>query len=236
MESKEIKNLITLMAKIPGLGPRSARRSVLNLIKNPEKLMLPLAKALIQVSENIKLCSICGNIDSDHICGICKDDKRDKKIICVVEDLTDLWALERSNTYKGRYHILGGVLSAIDGINPEDLRIKELINNIKENDVEEVILATSATLAGQTTSFYITDLIKDMNVTVSRLAQGIPIGGELDYLDDGTIGAAIDSRKILNSKYIYFLSDFFLKFILVLSGIFLALIFSIAPRSDIFFI
>jgi recombination protein RecR len=188
------------MAKIPGLGPRSARRSVLNLIKNPEKLMLPLAKALIQVSENIKLCSICGNIDSDHICGICKDDKRDKKIICVVEDLTDLWALERSNTYKGRYHILGGVLSAIDGINPEDLRIKELINNIKENDVEEVILATSATLAGQTTSFYITDLIKDMNVTVSRLAQGIPIGGELDYLDDGTIGAAIDSRKILNSK------------------------------------
>ena len=200
MESKEIKNLITLMAKIPGLGPRSARRSVLNLIKNPEKLMLPLAKALIQVSENIKLCSICGNIDSDHICGICKDDKRDKKIICVVEDLTDLWALERSNTYKGRYHILGGVLSAIDGINPEDLRIKELINNIKDNDVEEVILATSATLAGQTTSFYITDLIKDMNVTVSRLAQGIPIGGELDYLDDGTIGAAIDSRKILNSK------------------------------------
>ena len=200
MESKEIKNLITLMAKIPGLGPRSARRSVLNLIKNPEKLMLPLAKALIQVSENIKLCSICGNIDSDHICGICKDDKRNKKIICVVEDLTDLWALERSNTYKGRYHILGGVLSAIDGINPEDLRIKELINNIKENDVEEVILATSATLAGQTTSFYITDLIKDMNVTVSRLAQGIPIGGELDYLDDGTIGAAIDSRKILNTK------------------------------------
>ncbi len=200
MESKEIKNLIILMAKIPGLGPRSARRSVLNLIKNPEKLMLPLAKALIQVSENIKLCSICGNIDSDHICGICKDDKRDKKIICVVEDLTDLWALERSNTYKGRYHILGGVLSAIDGINPEDLRIKELINNIKENDVEEVILATSATLAGQTTSFYITDLIKDMNVTVSRLAQGIPIGGELDYLDDGTIGAAMDSRKILNSK------------------------------------
>ena len=200
MESKEIKNLITLMAKMPGLGPRSARRGVLNLIKNPEKLMLPLAKALIQVSENIKLCSICGNIDSDDICGICKDDKRDKKIICVVEDLTDLWALERSNTYKGRYHILGGVLSAIDGINPEDLRIKELINNIKENDVEEVILATSATLAGQTTSFYITDLIKDMNVTVSRLAQGIPIGGELDYLDDGTIGAAIDSRKILNSK------------------------------------
>ncbi len=200
MESQEIKNLIKLMAKIPGLGPRSARRGVLNLIKNPEKLMLPLAKSLIQVSENIKLCSVCGNIDSDNICGICKDEKRDKNTICVVEDITDVWALERSNTYRGRYHILGGVLSAIDGVNPEDLRVKELIDNIKINEVKEVILATSATLAGQTTSFYITDLLEDMNVTISRLAQGIPIGGELDYLDDGTIGAALDSRKILNKR------------------------------------
>lgn len=200
MESQEIKNLIKLMAKIPGLGPRSARRGVLNLIKNPEKLMLPLAKSLIQVSENIKLCSVCGNIDFDNICGICKDEKRDKNTICVVEDITDVWALERSNTYRGRYHILGGVLSAIDGVNPEDLRVKELIDNIKINEVKEVILATSATLAGQTTSFYITDLLEDMNVTISRLAQGIPIGGELDYLDDGTIGAALDSRKILNKR------------------------------------
>lgn len=200
MESQEIKNLIKLMSKIPGLGPRSARRGVLNLIKNPEKLMLPLAKSLIQVSENIKLCSVCGNIDSDNICGICKDEKRDKNTICVVEDITDVWALERSNTYRGRYHILGGVLSAIDGVNPEDLRVKELIDNIKINEVKEVILATSATLAGQTTSFYITDLLEDMNVTISRLAQGIPIGGELDYLDDGTIGAALDSRKILNKR------------------------------------
>lgn len=200
MESQEIKNLIKLMAKIPGLGPRSARRGVLSLIKNPEKLMLPLAKSLIQVSENIKLCSVCGNIDSDNICGICKDEKRDKNTICVVEDITDVWALERSNTYRGRYHILGGVLSAIDGVNPEDLRVKELIDNIKINEVKEVILATSATLAGQTTSFYITDLLEDMNVTISRLAQGIPIGGELDYLDDGTIGAALDSRKILNKR------------------------------------
>lgn len=200
MESQEIKNLIKLMAKIPGLGPRSARRSVLNLIKNPEKLMLPLAKSLIEVSENIKMCTICGNIDSDHICGICKDEKRDKSTICVVEDVTDLWALERSNTYKGRYHILGGVLSAIDGINAQDLRIQELLNNIKTNEVKEVILATSATLAGQTTSFYLTDLLENMNVTISRLAQGIPIGGELDYLDDGTIGAALDSRTILNKK------------------------------------
>ena len=198
MESEEIKILIKLMSKIPGLGPRSARRSVLSLIKKPEKLMLPLANALIQVSENIKLCSICGNIDSDHICGICKDVKRDVTTICVVEDIADLWALERSSNFKGRYHILGGVLSAIDGVNPEDLRIKELLENISTNKVREVILATSATIAGQTTSFYITDLLEDKDIIVSKLAQGIPMGGELDYLDDGTIGAALDSRKILN--------------------------------------
>jgi len=200
MESEEIKNLIKLMSKIPGLGPRSARRSVLSLIKNPEKLMLPLANSLIQVSENIKLCSVCGNIDSDTICGICKDEKRDKNIICVVEDITDLWALERSSSYKGRYHILGGVLSAIDGINPEDLRIKELLENIRLNNVKEVILATSATLAGQTTSFYIMDLLEGEGIIISRLAQGIPMGGELDYLDDGTIGAALDSRRILSGN------------------------------------
>ena len=199
MESDEIKSLIKLMSKIPGLGPRSARRSVLSLIKNPEKLMLPLANALIEVSDNIKLCSICGNIDSDIMCGICKDEKRDKATICVVEDIADLWALERSSNFKGRYHILGGVLSAIDGINPEDLRIKELLENISTNKVTEVILATSATVAGQTTSFYITDLLEDKDVIVSRLAQGIPMGGELDYLDGGTIGAALDSRKILSS-------------------------------------
>ena len=200
MESEEIKNLIKLMSKIPGLGPRSARRSVLSLIKNPEKLMLPLANSLTQVSESIKLCSVCGNIDSDTICGICKDEKRDKNIICVVEDITDLWALERSSSYKGRYHILGGVLSAIDGINPEDLRIKELLDNIRLNNVKEVILATSATLAGQTTSFYIMDLLEDKGIIISRLAQGIPMGGELDYLDDGTIGVALDSRRILSGN------------------------------------
>ena len=199
MESEEIKNLIKLMSKIPGLGPRSARRGVLSLIKNPEKLMLPLANALIEVSSNIKLCSICGNIDSDNICGICKDEKRDKATICVVEDISDLWALERSSNFKGRYHILGGVLSAIDGVNPEDLRIKELLENITTNKVTEVILATSATIAGQTTSFYITDLLEGKDVIVSKLAQGIPMGGELDYLDDGTIGAALDSRRILSS-------------------------------------
>ena len=198
MESAEIKNLIKLMSKIPGLGPRSARRSVLNLIKNPEKLMLPLANSLIQVSESIRLCSICGNIDDDIICGICKDEKRDKNIICVVEDIADLWALERSSNYKGRYHILGGVLSAIDGIKPEDLRIKDLLENIKINNIKEVILATSATLAGQTTSFYIADLLEGKGIIISRLAQGIPMGGELDYLDDGTIGAALDSRRILS--------------------------------------
>jgi recombination protein RecR len=199
MESEEIKNLIKLMSKIPGLGPRSARRGVLSLIYNPAKLMLPLANAMIDVSSNIKLCSICGNIDSDSICGICKDEKRDKATICVVEDISDLWALERSSNFKGRYHILGGVLSAIDGVNPEDLRIKELLENITINKVTEVILATSATIAGQTTSFYITDLLEGKDVIVSKLAQGIPMGGELDYLDDGTIGAALDSRRILSS-------------------------------------
>ena len=153
---------------------------------------------ILSIDVGLKNLGIC-NIDSDSICGICKDEKRDKATICVVEDISDLWALERSSNFKGRYHILGGVLSAIDGVNPEDLRIKELLENITTNKVTEVILATSATIAGQTTSFYITDLLEDKDVIVSKLAQGIPMGGELDYLDDGTIGAALDSRRILRS-------------------------------------
>jgi len=198
MNNDDINILINLISKIPGLGPRSARRSVLRLIKNPDKLMLPLANKLIEVAKKIKICEICGNLDTDKICSICMDQDRDLSKICVVEDVSDLWALERSGSYKGRYHILGGVLSAIDGVNPEDLNIKKLIENIKSNDIKEVILATSATLAGQTTSYYISDLLKTTKVTISRLAQGIPIGGELDYLDDGTIGAALTSRKIIS--------------------------------------
>jgi len=199
MENDEINNLINLMAKIPGLGPRSARRGVLSLIKNPDKLMLPLANKLIEAAKNIKTCQICGNLDTTETCKICLDDSRDKNIICVVEDISDLWALERTSSYKGLYHVLGGVLSAIDGVNPEDLNIKKLIKTIKYNNVKEVILATSATLAGQTTSYYISDLLEGLDITISRLAQGIPIGGELDYLDDGTIGAALNSRKIINN-------------------------------------
>ncbi len=198
MKNDDINILINLISKIPGLGPRSARRSVLRLIKNPEKLMLPLADKLIEVAQKVKICEICGNLDIDKICSICMDQDRDLSKICVVEDISDLWALERSGSYKGRYHVLGGVLSAIDGVNPEDLNIKKLIKNIKSNDIKEVILATSATLAGQTTSYYISDLLKNTTVIISRLAQGIPIGGELDYLDDGTIGTALTSRKIIN--------------------------------------
>ena len=198
MKNDDINILINLISKIPGLGPRSARRSVLRLIKNPEKLMLPLANKLIEVAQKVKICEICGNLDIDKICSICMDQDRDQSIICVVEDVSDLWALERSGSYKGRYHVLGGVLSAIDGVNPEDLNIKKLIENIKSNDIKEVILATSATLAGQTTSYYISDLLKNTTVIISRLAQGIPIGGELDYLDDGTIETALTSRKIIN--------------------------------------
>ena len=197
MESEEIKILIKLMSKIPGLGPRSARRSVLSLIKKPEKLMLPLANALIQVSENINLCSICGNIDSDNICGICKDEKRDVTTICVVEDISDLWALERSSNFKGRYHILGGVLSAIDGINPEQLNIVSLEKRLEVDEYTEVIIAISATLDGQTTAHYIAERLEKFKIKVTRLAHGVPIGGELDFLDDGTIAQALKARNIL---------------------------------------
>ena len=147
MDNNEINSLISLMAKIPGLGPRSARRGVLSLIKNPDKLMLPLANKLIEAAKTIRICQLCGNLDTSDICKICLDDSRDKTIICVVEDISDLWALERTSSYKGLYHVLGGVLSAIDGVNPEDLNIKKLIKTIKSNNIKEVILATSATLA-----------------------------------------------------------------------------------------
>ena len=183
------------MSKIPGLGPRSARRGVLSLIKNPEKLMLPLANALIEVSSNIKLCSICGNIDSDSICGICKDEKRDKATICVVEDISDLWALERSATYSGYYHVLGGVLSPLDGIGPDDLMLDSLLARAEVENVAEVILATSATVDGKTTAHYITERLVNCDVNVTALAHGIPVGGELDYLDDGTLSAAIKARR-----------------------------------------
>ena len=197
-ENNFLETLIKRISKLPGLGPRSARRIIFYLLKNKELHLRPLIESLIQVEKNIKKCKVCGNLDTEDICKICSDDTRNKQIICVVEDVSDLWALERTNNYDGLYHVLGGVLSAIDGVNPEDLNIKGLVENIKAKGIKEVIIATSATLAGQTTSFYISDLLEGLDVTVSRLAQGIPIGGELDYLDDGTIGAALNSRKIIN--------------------------------------
>jgi recombination protein RecR len=200
MESTEIKSLIKLMSKIPGLGPRSARRAVLSLLQNPRKKLIPLAETMLQTAKQIKLCSTCGNIDVYNPCLICVDEQRDSTTICIVEEIADLWAIERSKIYKGRYHVLGGVLSAIDGITAEDLRIDQLINHIKKIKVKEVILATSATVAGQTTSYYISDLLKNMEIKITRLAQGVPMGGELDYLDEGTIGSAISLRHPITKK------------------------------------
>ena len=198
MESVEIKTLIKLMSKVPGLGPRSARRAVLTLLQNPEKKMIPLAEMMLKTANSIKLCSMCSNIDVHDPCLICQDDKREHSTICVVEEIADLWAIERTGIYKGRYYVLGGVLSALDGISSEDLKISQLLNYIKNNSVEEVILATSATVAGQTTSYYILDFLKDEKIKITKLAQGMPMGGELDYLDEGTIGAALNLRQIIN--------------------------------------
>ena len=189
-----LDSLIALFAKLPGLGPRSARRVVLHLIRNREKLMGPLVSTLEQARESICFCSICGNLDVVSPCAICNDPKRDDGQICVVEDIADLWAIERGRMFKGRYHVLGGTLSALDGRTPDTLNIESLVPRAKAEEVHEVILATNATVEGQTTSFYITDRLTDCNVQISRIAHGIPIGGELDYLDDGTLGAALKAR------------------------------------------
>ncbi len=193
--NNDLDNLINLLAKLPGLGPRSAKRAVLHLIKRREGLMLPLAVAMDSAAENIKTCSACGNVDVQDPCAICLDPRRDNTVLCVVEDVADLWALERTKAFKGHYHVLGGVLSALDGIGPNDLNIPRLVQRVTEDAVLEVILATGATVDGQTTAHYITDRLEDSDVTVSGLAQGIPVGGELDYLDDGTISAALKKRR-----------------------------------------
>ena len=191
--SKDLNNLIDLMAKLPGLGPRSARRAVLHMVKKRALLMAPLANVLAEVAKTVQECLKCGNIGTSDQCDICKNPKRAIGEICVVEDVSDLWAMERSNIFKGRYHVLGGTLSALDAVGPEELRIPRLINRVFEEDINEVILALNATVDGQTTAHYITDQLSE--VTVSTLAQGVPIGGELDYLDDGTIIAALKARK-----------------------------------------
>ncbi len=199
MVTSDIDRLITLLAKLPGLGPRSARRAVLHLMKRPDSLMEPMARALDAAATNIKTCAICGNLDTRDPCEICTDDRRDGAQICVVEDVADLWALERTAGFKGHYHVLGGTLSALDGITPEDLRIPGLCSRIQAGGVKEVILATNATVDGQTTAHYIADRVAGLgkDVVVSGLAHGVPVGGELDYLDDGTLTAAMKARRPL---------------------------------------
>lgn len=195
MAEQEIDRLVQLLSRLPGLGPRSARRAVLHLLKRRESLMHPLATALTDASERVHACDTCGNLDTANPCGICTDHRRDPKILCVVEDVADLWALERTVSYKGRYHVLGGTLSALDGIGPDDLRIPELVSRAESASIVEVILATSATVDGQTTAHYVADRLREHGVKVSGLAHGVPVGGELDYLDDGTLSAALRDRR-----------------------------------------
>ena len=195
MTGGEISRLIDLLAKLPGLGPRSARRAALHLVKRRDALMVPLARALGDAVESVTACSVCGNIDSADPCALCNDPKRDGSLICIVEDVADLWAVERTGAFRGHYHVLGGTLSALDGVGPEDLSIGRLVARAREPQVNEVILATSATVDGQTTAHYITDRLAECGVTISRLAHGVPVGGELDYLDDGTLTAALKARR-----------------------------------------
>ncbi len=192
---RDIETLIDLMARLPGLGPRSARRAVLAMLKKREALMAPLAQALAGVALSARDCRICGNIGTSDLCAICADPARATAEICVVEDVADLWAMERSRAFKGRYHILGGTLSALDGVGPDELHIPRLIDRIGTEQISEVILALNATVDGQTTAHYIADALAGTPVKITSLAQGVPIGGELDYLDDGTIGAALRARR-----------------------------------------
>ena len=191
----EIDTLIKLLAKIPGLGPRSARRAALYLISNSDQILQPLSQAMQMAWQNVKNCQFCGNLDVQDPCNICSDPRRDETIICVVEGVSDLWALERTASYQGRYHILGGVLSPLDGRGPEELSIDVLVKRASDSKVTEVVLATSATVDGKTTGHYITDCLTNCSVSISELAQGIPLGGELDFLDEGTLIAALKDRR-----------------------------------------
>ncbi len=190
----EIERLIQLLSKLPGLGPRSARRAALALLKKRDTLLEPLAASLREAADAILTCAVCGNLDTQSPCAICSDSRRDPHILCVVEDVADLWALERASVFRGRYHVLGGALSALDGVTPDRLNVGGLLERVKHN-VEEVILAMNATVEGQTTAHYLMDLLGDMKVT--RLAHGVPVGGELDYLDEGTLSAAFKARRAL---------------------------------------
>ena len=197
MSEQILEKLIKKVSKLPGLGPRSSRRAVLHLLKNKDKYLLPLINDLTEVAHNIRTCSECGNLDQDEICGICKNSSRNSNLICVVETVADLWALERTKVYNGKYHILGGVLSAIDGINPEQLNIISLEKRLQKQAYSEVIIAISATLDGQTTAHYIAERLNPLKIKVTRLAHGVPVGGELDFLDDGTIAQALKARNVI---------------------------------------
>jgi recombination protein RecR len=194
---RDIETLIELMARLPGLGPRSARRAVLALLKKRGALMAPLAQAMAGVALSAKDCQICGNISTSQVCPICADPKRATGEICVVEDVADLWAMERGQAFKGRYHVLGGTLSALDAMGPDELGIPRLAERVRDEAVTEVILALNATVDGQTTAHYIADVLASSDAQITSLAQGVPIGGELNYLDDGTIGAALRARRRL---------------------------------------
>jgi recombination protein RecR len=186
---------MNLLAKLPGLGPRSARRMVLHLLKRREALMLPLIEAMTGAVHNVNTCSVCGNLGGGDPCEICRDPRRDRTLICVVEDVADLWALERSHAFRGLYHVLGGTLSALEGVRPADLRIDQLLERLQNSAIKEVILALNATLEGQTTAHYVIEQLARSGIAVSKLAHGLPVGGELDYLDDGTLTAALQARR-----------------------------------------
>jgi len=194
MTTDPIESLIRQFSRLPGLGPRSARRVALYLIRERERVMQPLLKGMEEALAKVKTCGTCGNLDTRDPCGVCADPRRDRSTLCVVEDVADLWAIERCHLYRGLYHVLGGTLSAIDGRGPDKLNIAALVARAGAGEVKEVILATNATVEGQTTAHYLTSRLKDFNLSISRLAQGIPIGGELDYLDDGTLGTALKAR------------------------------------------
>ena len=195
MGGPEVERLIGLLARLPGLGPRSARRAALRLLQQPEARMLPLAMALADAARVVKTCDLCGNLDSTDPCAICADSHRDRGLICVVEGVGDLWALERAHVHRGLYHVLGGTLSALGGTGPDDLNLAPLLTRIGEGGVTEVILALSATVDGATTAHWLTDRLKPLGVTISRVGQGVPMGGALDVLDDGTLAAALRARR-----------------------------------------
>lgn len=195
MFSNDLQNLIDRLAKLPGLGPRSGRRVALYLLKNRGDKLKPLVDALQTADAKLTDCAVCGNLDTQNPCSICTNPKRDPTLLCVVEGVADLWAVERSGCFRGHYHVLGGTLSALEGVRPEDLRIRSLVSRVQQNQIQEVILALNATVDGQTTAHYIMDQLDHMSVQVTQLAQGVPLGGELDYLDDGTLLTAMNSRR-----------------------------------------